>query len=123
MKKFVLQIPSHQKMDFGQASLGCLGTKDEISFVQVNSKFDAFGSFFFAACHKEIKNVSLQKIIKFLNVHFFPQQEGCIPKHFANDESVKGFGTAHIVSCPTNDFCRLHLAISILNVSEIDLDI
>ena len=78
---------------------------------------------FFAACHKEIKNVSLQKIIKFLNVHFFPQQGGCIPKHFANDESVKSFGTAHIVSCPTNDICRLHLVISILPVSEIDLDI
>ena len=39
-----------------------------------------------------------------------------------NDESVKSFGTAHIVSCPTNDFRRLHLAISILTVSEIDLD-
>ena len=40
-----------------------------------------------------------------------------------NDESVKCFGTAHIVSCPTNDSCRLHLVILILPVSEIDLDI
>ena len=61
---------SHQKMDFGQAPLGCLGTKDEISFVQVDSKFDAFVSFsYFSACHKEIKNVLLRKV---LNVHFFP---------------------------------------------------
>ena len=60
-------------MDFGQAPLGCLGTKDEISFVQVDSKFDAFRSFsYFAACHKEIKNVLLQKMTKFLNVPFFP---------------------------------------------------
>ena len=36
---------SHQKMDFGQAPLGCLGTKGEISFVQVDSKLDAFVSF------------------------------------------------------------------------------